>query len=155
MPYLSLFASLPVTMLEKAQFNLLPSEEVSTWRLIQKLKVESSRCNFRLLHQLGEPEGAEVKCLTSLFNNDHHCCCNINIVTQRFDSKKERTIMGQSRPSTIPTSSSWSWSSSGSGGQAAAAPSRGIKFGNWVEELHYTQHPEEVVSQCVCVLGAL
>jgi len=33
---------------------------------------------------------------------------------------------------------------SGSGGQAAAAPSRGIKFGNWVEELHYTQHPEEV-----------
>jgi len=26
----------------------------------------------------------------------------------------------------------------------AGAPSRGIKFGNWVEELHYTQHPEEV-----------
>ena len=85
----------------------------------------------------------------SLFNNDHHCCCNINIITQKFDSKKERTIMGQSRPSTIPPSSSWS--SSGSGGQAAAAPSRGIKFGNWVEELHYTQHPEEVLSQCVCV----
>jgi len=24
------------------------------------------------------------------------------------------------------------------------SPSRGIKFGNWVEELHYTQHPDEV-----------
>jgi len=30
------------------------------------------------------------------------------------------------------------------GSGPSSAPSRGIKFGNWVEELHYTQHPEEV-----------
>ena len=34
-----------------------------------------------------------------------------------------------------------------SGSGSSSAPSRGIKFGNWVEELHYTQHPEEVLFQ--------
>ena len=34
-----------------------------------------------------------------------------------------------------------------SGSGPSSAPSRGIKFGNWVEELHYTQHPEEVLFQ--------
>merc|ERR1719400_2860215 len=33
---------------------------------------------------------------------------------------------------------------SGAGQASSSGPSRGIKFGNWVEELHYTQHPEEV-----------
>ena len=32
-----------------------------------------------------------------------------------------------------------------SGSGTSSGPSRGIKFGNWVEELHYTQHPEEVL----------
>lgn len=30
------------------------------------------------------------------------------------------------------------------GRKGPSPPSRGIKFGNWVEELHYTQHPDEV-----------
>ena len=34
-----------------------------------------------------------------------------------------------------------------SGSGPSSGPSRGIKFGNWVEELHYTQHPEEVLFQ--------
>jgi len=31
----------------------------------------------------------------------------------------------------------------GKKGQALSSPTRGIKFGNWVEELHYYQHPDE------------
>lgn len=32
----------------------------------------------------------------------------------------------------------------GKKGSSSSPPTRGIKFGNWVEELHYTQHQEEV-----------